>query len=65
MPGEPSPVRRILIQEVSAHPEIRQRALELHSRVVASVAGYLAEATGGVCTPEHGGWEPSACRAAR
>ena len=26
--GQPSPVRKIIIQEVAAHPEIRQRALE-------------------------------------
>jgi AcrR family transcriptional regulator len=42
--GEPSPVRKIIIQELAAHPEIRQRALELHEQMAASVAGYLAQA---------------------
>ena len=36
--GEPSPVRKIIIQELAAHPEIRQRALELHEQMAASVA---------------------------
>ena len=31
--GEPSPARKIIIQEVAAHPEIRQRALELHEQM--------------------------------
>ena len=43
--GEPSPVRKIIIQELAAHPEIRQRALELHEQMAASVAGYLAQAS--------------------
>jgi AcrR family transcriptional regulator len=42
--GEPSPVRKIIIQELAAHPEIRQRALELHEQMAASVATYLAQA---------------------
>jgi AcrR family transcriptional regulator len=42
--GEPSPVRKIIIQELAAHPEIRQRALELHEQMAASVACYLAQA---------------------
>jgi AcrR family transcriptional regulator len=42
--GEPSPVRKIIIQELAAHPEIRQRALELHEQMAARVAGYLAQA---------------------
>ena len=33
--GEPSPVRKIMIQELAAHPEIRQRALELHEQMAA------------------------------
>jgi hypothetical protein len=43
--GEPSPVRKIIIQELAAHPEIRQRALELHEQMAASVACYLAQAS--------------------
>jgi len=43
--GEPSAVRRIMIQELAAHPEIRQRALELHGRIVAIVSRYLAQAS--------------------
>jgi AcrR family transcriptional regulator len=42
--GDPSPVRKIMIQELAAHPEIRQRALELHEQMAASVACYLAQA---------------------
>ena len=44
--GQPSPVRKIIIQEVAAHPEIRQRALELHEQMTAIIAGYLARASG-------------------
>jgi AcrR family transcriptional regulator len=53
--GEPSPVRKIIIQELAAHPEIRQRALELHEQMAASVAGYLAQASPhpGEPGPEH------------
>jgi hypothetical protein len=53
--GEPSPVRKIIIQELAAHPEIRQRALELHEQMAASVAGYLAQASPdpGQPGPEH------------
>ena len=43
--GEPSAARKILIQELDAHPEIRQRARELHDRIVASVSAYLAHAS--------------------
>ena len=43
--GQPSPVRKIIIQELAAHPEIRQRALELHEQMAASVACYLAQAS--------------------
>ena len=43
--GEPSPVRKIIIQELAAHPEIRRRALELHEQMAASVARYLAQAS--------------------
>jgi AcrR family transcriptional regulator len=53
--GEPSPVRRIMIQELAAHPEIRQRALELHAQMAALVARYLAQASHhpGEPRPEH------------
>jgi AcrR family transcriptional regulator len=44
--GEPSPVRKIIIQELAAYPEIRQRAMELHEQMAASVACYLAQANG-------------------
>ena len=53
--GEPSPVRKIIIQELAAHPEIRQRAPELHEQMAASVACYLAQASPhpGKPGPEH------------
>lgn len=53
--GEPSPVRKIMIQELAAHPEIRQRALELHEQMAALVARYLAQASQhpGEPRPEH------------
>ena len=53
--GDPSPVRKIIIQELAAHPEIRQRALELHEQMAASVACYLAQASPhpGKPGPEH------------
>ncbi len=53
--GEPSPVRKIIIQELAAHPEIRQRALELHEQMAAQVARYLAQASQhpGEPLPEH------------
>ncbi|MGH3122928.1 MAG: TetR/AcrR family transcriptional regulator [Streptosporangiaceae bacterium] len=53
--GEPSPVRKIIIQELAAHPEIRQRALELHEQMAVSVACYLARASPhpGEPGPEH------------
>ena len=43
--GEPSPARKIIIQEVAAHPEIRQRALELHEQMTMTIARYLAQAS--------------------
>jgi AcrR family transcriptional regulator len=43
--GEPSPARKIIIQEVAAHPEIRQRALELHEQMTVIIARYLAQAS--------------------
>ncbi|HEY5350861.1 MAG TPA: TetR/AcrR family transcriptional regulator [Streptosporangiaceae bacterium] len=53
--GEPSPVRKIIIQELAAHPEIRLRALELHEQMSALVARYLAQASQhpGDPLPEH------------
>jgi AcrR family transcriptional regulator len=53
--GEPFPVRKIIIQELAAHPEIRQRALELHEQMAAGVARYLAQASPhpGEPGPEH------------
>ena len=53
--GEPSPVRKIIIQELAAHPEIRQRALGLHEEMAALVARYLAQAGQhpGEPLPEH------------
>ena len=53
--GQPSPVRKIIIQELAAHPEIRQRALELHEQMAALVARYLARAARhpGDPLPEH------------
>ena len=53
--GQPSPVRKIIIQELAAHPEIRERALELHEQMATSVACYLAQASPhpGQPGPEH------------
>jgi len=53
--GEPSPVRKIIIQELAAHPEIRLRALELHEQMSALAARYLAQASQhpGDPLPEH------------
>jgi AcrR family transcriptional regulator len=63
MLGEPSAVRKIMLQELDAHPEIRQRALELQDRIVASVSGYLAEASAaGAVVPEPGPAHVAAAR---
>jgi len=53
--GQPSLVRKIIIQELAAHPEIRQRALELHGQMAALAARYLARAARhpGDPLPEH------------
>jgi AcrR family transcriptional regulator len=53
--GQPSAVRRIIIQELTAHPEVRQRAMELHNRIVAIVSHHLAQASRatGCPGPEH------------
>jgi AcrR family transcriptional regulator len=44
--GEPTAVRKIILQEAAAHPEIRARALEYQDRITAMVASYLARASG-------------------
>jgi AcrR family transcriptional regulator len=53
--GQPSAVRKIIIQELAAHPEVRQRAMELHNHIVAAVSRHLAQASGrsGAPRPEH------------
>ena len=52
--GEPSAVRKIILQEAAAHPEIRARALEYQDRITSMVAMYLARASGsGEPGPEH------------
>jgi AcrR family transcriptional regulator len=53
--GRPSIVRRIIFQELAAHPEVRQRALELHDQISAVVSQRLALASGhqGQPGPEH------------
>jgi AcrR family transcriptional regulator len=44
--GEPSAIRKIILQEAGAHPEIQARAREYQDRISAMVAGYLARASG-------------------
>ncbi len=44
--GEPSAIRKIILQEAGAHPEIQARALEYQDRISAMVATYLAQASG-------------------
>ena len=44
--GEPSAIRKIILQEAGAHPEIQARALEYQDRISAMVAEYLAQASG-------------------
>ncbi len=53
--GRPSIVRRIIFQELAAHPEVRQRALELHDQISAVVSQRLAAVSGqaGEPGPEH------------
>ncbi|HEY2314845.1 MAG TPA: helix-turn-helix domain-containing protein [Streptosporangiaceae bacterium] len=53
--GRPSIVRRIIFQELAAHPEVRQRALELHDQISAVVSQHLAQANGheGQPSPEY------------
>lgn len=53
--GRPSIVRRIIFQELAAHPEVRQRALELHDQITAIVSRHLAALSGhaGQPGPEH------------
>jgi AcrR family transcriptional regulator len=52
--GEPSSVRKIILQEAGAHPEIRARALEYQDQITSTVADYLARASSaGVPGPRH------------
>jgi AcrR family transcriptional regulator len=53
--GRPSIVRRIIFQELAAHSEVRQRALELHDQITAIVSEHLAAISGhaGRPRPEH------------
>jgi AcrR family transcriptional regulator len=53
--GQPSTVRRIIFQELAAHPEVRQRAMELQDQISAVVSQHLACASGrpGRPLPEH------------
>ena len=43
--GEPSAIRRIILQEAGAHPEIQARALEYQNRISSMVASYLGRAS--------------------
>ncbi len=49
--GQPSAVRKIIIQELAAHPEIRQRAMELHNQIVSIISRHLAQASGPTSRP--------------
>jgi AcrR family transcriptional regulator len=49
--GEPSAIRKIILQEAGAHPEIQARALEYQGRISSMVAGYLAQASGAAAGP--------------
>ncbi len=49
--GEPSAARKIIIQELAVHPEVRQRALELHNQMVQLVSCRLAQASRGTSDP--------------
>jgi AcrR family transcriptional regulator len=53
--GRPSVVQRIIFQELATHPEVRQRALELHDEISAIVSERLALLSGhaGQPRPEH------------
>jgi hypothetical protein len=53
--GQPSAVHKIIMQELTAHPEVRQRAMELHNQIVAIVSHHLAQASRspGRPRPEH------------
>ena len=53
--GRPSIVRRIIFQELAAHPEVRQRALDLHDQISVVVTNHLASISGhdGEPGPEH------------
>ncbi|HEY2519026.1 MAG TPA: helix-turn-helix domain-containing protein [Streptosporangiaceae bacterium] len=49
--GEPSAIRKIILQEAGAHPEIQARAREYQDRISSMVAAYLARATGTAAGP--------------
>ena len=49
--GEPSAIRKIILQEAGAHPEIQARAREYQDRISAMVASYLARATRATAGP--------------
>jgi AcrR family transcriptional regulator len=49
--GEPSAIRKIILREAGAHPEIQARALEYQDQISAMVAGYLARAAGSATGP--------------
>jgi AcrR family transcriptional regulator len=49
--GRPSAVHKIIMQELTAHPEVRQRAMELHNQIVAIVSRHLAQASGTAARP--------------
>jgi len=44
--GQPNTVSRILFQELSAHPEIREQSAEAHGQIVAAICDYLVAACG-------------------
>jgi AcrR family transcriptional regulator len=53
--SEPSTARKILIQEMAVHPEVRQRALEYQDQLAAVIGARLAQAgpAPGVPGPAH------------
>jgi AcrR family transcriptional regulator len=52
--GKPRTVTAILFQELSAHPEMRERSAGAHEQIVAAISDYLAAACGhsGMRVPE-------------
>ncbi len=49
--GEPSAARKIIIQELAVHPEVRQRARQMHNQMVQVVSCRLAQASHGTSEP--------------